>query len=365
MSGWLHFFGNICFSGSNSGRYSDGRKAWATLSVQSRNLARYIWIHVDERPGHEKEDLLAKMSVISSHRHIRTDCFSTGINLILAFAIALKHKLRFEPYQHYPDIASLTAHLDTFAKAASSSPEARAEKPKTPWKRAGEFLGMSLATSNPRKSIKRASMPLGNLPLEILMYISAYVEGVSTNGSLKSTIILGQIMNAIASLTDTQAQAERVLSTPLPLGYNILISQIVLIYVYLLPFQLVGTLEWVTIPATIAASYIIVGLAAIGNELENPFGNDVNDLPLDVYCEQLRGEFDVITASAPPKLDEFWKGGESDETQNKVLWPLSSSGAKQWHGRSVADIRTALKAKVAIGDGVKNPLSRDGKPSSV
>lgn len=50
-------------SPSNLDRYSDGRKAWATLSVQSRNMARYIWIHVDERPGHEKEDLLAKVSV--------------------------------------------------------------------------------------------------------------------------------------------------------------------------------------------------------------------------------------------------------------------------------------------------------------
>lgn len=284
--------------------------------------------------------------------------------MILAFAIALKHKLRFEPYQHYPDIASLTSHLDTFAKVASKSPEAVTEAKKTPWKRAGEFLGMSMATSNPRKAIKRASMPLGNLPLEILIYLSSYVEGVSANGTLKSTIILGQIMNALAALTDTQAQAERVLSTPLPVGYNILISQIVLIYVYLLPFQLVGSLGWVTIPATIAASYIIVGLAAIGNELENPFGNDVNDLPLDVYCEQLRRELDIITASPPPKLDEFSKGGEG-EHQNQVLWPLSSSGAKQWKGRTVADIRSALKAKVALGEKTQsNPASRDGKAQS-
>lgn len=56
----LHFW--TCIN-SNHHSYSDGRKAWATLSVQSRNLARYIWVHVDERPGHEKEDLLAKMLV--------------------------------------------------------------------------------------------------------------------------------------------------------------------------------------------------------------------------------------------------------------------------------------------------------------
>jgi putative membrane protein len=210
---------------------------------------------------------------------------------------------------------------------------------------------MSIAMSNPRKTIKRSTKPLGNLPLEILLYLSAYIEGVSGNGSLKSPIILGQVMNAIASLTDTQASAERVLTTPLPLGYNILISQIVLIYTYLLPFQLFGSLGWVTIPATTAASYIILGLAAIGNELENPFGNDVNDLPLDVYCEQLRKEFDIITSTPAPKLDQFWKGGDGEANQNKPLWPLSSSGVHQWKERSVADIRSALKAKVVIADG--------------
>lgn len=217
-----------------------------------------------------------------------------------------------------------------------------------------------MAISNPRKTIKRATKPLGNFPLEILLYLSAYIEGVSANGSLKSPIILGQVMNSIAALTDTQASAERVLTTPLPLGYNILISQIVLIYTYLLPFQLFGSLGWVTIPATTAASYIILGLAAIGNELENPFGNDVNDLPLDVYCEQLRKEFDIITATPAPKLDQFWKGGEGDENQNKPLWPLSSSGVDQWTGRSVGDIRSALKAKVVIGDGVLNNTETKG-----
>jgi putative membrane protein len=268
--------------------------------------------------------------------------------------MALKHKLRFEPYQHYPDIVSLTSHLDTFAKVASTAPEARVEEPKTSWKRVGEFLDMPIAISNPRKALKRATLPLGNFPLEILMYLSAYIEGVSANGTLKSTIVFGQIMNAIATLTDTQAGAERVLATPLPLGYNILISQIVLLYVYLLPFQLCGTLGWVTIPATLAASYIIIGIEAIGNELENPFGNDVNDLPLDNYCEELRKEFDIITAAPAPKLDQFWKGGESEENQNKVLWPLSSSGIGLWRGRSLSDIRSALRAKVVVGNGTGN-----------
>lgn len=65
------------------------------------------------------------------------------------------------------------------------------------------------------------------------------------------------IVNALVGLTDTVGNAERVLTTPLPIGYNILISQVVLIYVYLLPFQLLGALAWITIPGTVAAAYIM------------------------------------------------------------------------------------------------------------
>jgi hypothetical protein len=57
----------------------------------------------------------------------------------------------------------------------------------------GEYLGLSFARSNPRKTIKRATKPLGNLPLEILQYLSAYAEEMSDNGQLKSPIIYGQI----------------------------------------------------------------------------------------------------------------------------------------------------------------------------
>ena len=165
-------------------RYSDGRKSWATLSVQSRNLARYIWVHIDERPGFVKEDLLAKV---------------TAINLILAFAQALKHKLRFEPYAHYADISDLIGHLDTFARAAHT--EENLIKPKkSPWKEVGEYLGMSVATSNPRKVIKRAKAPLGNLPVEILTYLSCYFEEASHNGTLTSAIITGQISTSFSTL---------------------------------------------------------------------------------------------------------------------------------------------------------------------
>lgn len=89
------------------------------------------------------------------------------------------------------------------------------------------------------------------------------------------------------------------------------------------------------------AAYIILSFVAIGRELENPFGDDVNDLPLDSYCRQVASEMDIITATPAPKMMDFMN---SDE--NFVLYPLSLDGFDKWKDRSMSDIRGALRAKV-------------------
>lgn len=109
------------------------------------------------------------------------------MNLLVAFAVSLKHKLRFEPYTSYDDLSSLVAHLDTFAGAATrDSAEDIATSGKKPGflKAAGEYLGVSFAASNPRKAIKQAKRPLGNLPLEILGYLASFTDELIQNGQL-------------------------------------------------------------------------------------------------------------------------------------------------------------------------------------
>ncbi|RAH44734.1 UPF0187 domain membrane protein [Aspergillus brunneoviolaceus CBS 621.78] len=307
-------------------RWADGRKYWALLIQTSRNLARTIWVNTAEREGElGKEDLLAKL---------------TAFNLILAFAVALKHKLRFEPDVGYEDLAGLIGHLDTFAKEAHDRQVLQPPK-KSVWKEIGESLGVSFAESNPRKLIKRSKKPLGHLPLEILNHLSAYIDRCIGNGTLTCGLHQSQAINGISSLNECLTGTERVLDTPLPAAYTISIAQISWIYVMVLPFQMYNYLGWITIPGSIVAAYIILGLAFIGSEIENPFGHDVNDLPLETYCRQLANELDIISAMPPPKLDEF--GVRED---NFVLFPLSTSGYNEWKERSVDEIRAALRSKV-------------------
>ncbi|PIG87946.1 UPF0187 domain membrane protein [Aspergillus arachidicola] len=307
-------------------RWADGRKYWSLLIQTSRNLARTIWVNTGERKGElGKEDLLQKL---------------TAMNLILAFAVALKHKLRFEPDIAYEDLAGLVGYLDTFAKDAHDRQRLQPPR-KSLWKSTGEYLGVSFAESNPRKLIKRSKKPLGHLPLEILNHLSAYIDRCIANETLNISLHQAQAINGLATLNEVVTGTERVLDTPLPTAYSIAIAQIAWIYVMSLPFQLYNTLTWVTIPGSIIAAYIILGLATIGSEIENPFGQDVNDLPLDTYCRQIALELDIITATPAPRVDDF-----IIRDDNLVLYPLSTDGYNDWKDRSVEEIRAALRTKV-------------------
>ncbi|KAI5859247.1 UPF0187-domain-containing protein [Durotheca rogersii] len=302
-------------------RYAEGRKYWSQLIYTCQALGRVFWLHSVEREGRVKQDLLAKL---------------TAMNLLVAFAVSLKHRLRFEPYTSYDDLGELVEHLDTFARSATEEHEF---KPKSGmFKAVGENLGVSFAASNPRKAMKRATSPLGNLPLEILCYLTSYVDEISTSGQLPVGMQQTAAYNSLQALNDVMVSTERILNTPLPIAYAIAISQITWLYVFLLPFQLLLELGWITIPATVAASYIILGIFFIGHEIENPFGNDVNDLPLDLFCQQIVQDLETIASRPKPRISEW-----VENPKNKVLYPHSQTAYTVWAERPEAAIRHALR----------------------
>ncbi|OAL03289.1 UPF0187-domain-containing protein [Phaeosphaeriaceae sp. SRC1lsM3a] len=318
-------------------RYTEGRKYWSQLILVSQNMARTIWIHASEREGElGKEDLLNKL---------------TALNLLNAFACSVKHRLRFEPGIDYPDLKERVEFLDTFAKAANLDIPPVPDK-KNKAKAVGEYLGVTFAESNPRKRIKRSKKPLGNLSLEILNHLSCYVHSIIDNETLKIGLYQNQAITGIVQLNEALTGMDRVLQTPLPIAYSIAISQITWVYVMMLPFQLWDDLRWITIPGCIFAAYIIIGLAAIGREIENPFGHDVNDLPLEAYCEELELDIDTITSQPAPTTGEFMR-----RAQNMPIWPLSQKNYESWAGRSKQDIRDALMTKTRADMAVRKSFA--------
>lgn len=98
---------------------------------------------------------------------------------------------------------------------------------------------------------------------------------------LISDIIYSTLNRHIVELGNLQAGCDRILSTPLPFSYSVLLHRTVYCFCFILPFSLEADLGiWTPIVVGLIA-YLFLGLDALSAQLEEPFGLEENDLPLD------------------------------------------------------------------------------------
>jgi ion channel-forming bestrophin family protein len=102
-----------------------------------------------------------------------------------------------------------------------------------------------------------------------------------TRGGQLSDIQFGLLEARIDALSGVHTACERLANTPLPFAYTLLVYRTAWLYCLLLPVGLTGSLGWATPVVVALVAYTFFGLDALGDELEEPFGTEPNDLPLD------------------------------------------------------------------------------------
>ncbi len=217
-------------------RYWEGRKIWGSVVNSIRNLSRQIWVSILEKDEQDHAEKVAALRLLS------------------AFAVSLKLHLRQEP------VNSELSHLLSVQQF---------EKLQT----------------------------MNNPPLEIMFWIGDYLQHQYRRDRLQvyQLTTLQQLLN---NLVDALGACERILKTPIPLAYAIHLKQLLLLYSLTLPFQMVGELGWWTGITAAIISFTLFGIEEIGIEIENPFGRDFNDLPLDTICTTMQRNIeDLITLS--------------------------------------------------------------------
>ena len=83
------------------------------------------------------------------------------------------------------------------------------------------------------------------------------------------------------SFNDICGACERIKNTPIPYSYSAFLKKIIFIYIITLPFGYVFNLGYYVIPVIAFIFYVIASLELIVEEIEDPFGNDANDLPIE------------------------------------------------------------------------------------
>ncbi len=105
-----------------------------------------------------------------------------------------------------------------------------------------------------------------------------------------SDIHYSVIETEIVRLSDVQAGCERIATTPVPFAYSLLLHRTAYIFCLTLPFALAGLLGWWTMLPVLLVSYTFFGLDALGDQLEDPFGLEPNDLPLNAMVRTIERE---------------------------------------------------------------------------
>ncbi len=94
----------------------------------------------------------------------------------------------------------------------------------------------------------------------------------------------------LVAMSGVHTACERIKGAPLPFAYTLLLHRTAYLFCCLLPFGLAAPLGWATPLATAIVGYTFFGLDALGEELEDPFGTDANDLPLDAMVRLMERE---------------------------------------------------------------------------
>lgn len=108
------------------------------------------------------------------------------------------------------------------------------------------------------------------------------------------------IDTTFSQLTAAATSCERIKNTPVPFSYRLLLHRTAYLYCFLLPFGLVDSIGFMTPFVVAIVAYTFFGLDALGDELEEPFGTEANDLPLDAICRSI--EIDLRAALGDPDL---------------------------------------------------------------
>ncbi|WP_273212666.1 bestrophin family protein [Runella zeae] len=115
------------------------------------------------------------------------------------------------------------------------------------------------------------------------------------------------LQEVLNSFYDEQGKAERIKNFPFPRKYATFSFVFVCIFVFLLPFGIVGEFRklgdaysWLSVPVGVIIGWIYVVMEMIGDYSENPFEGLHNDTPMLTICRTI--EIDMLQMIGDPNI---------------------------------------------------------------
>lgn len=210
-------------------RYWEGRKLWGEILIYARTLSRQCQSLIDFDHPIDPRQRANDVRVRMIHR-----------------AVAFSHALRAQLRGLNDDVAA--EHWLTHAE----------------WQR------LQLLPLNQRT--------------DMLMQAMGQDLGQCVRDKRIDPCLAVSVDKTLSGLTAAAASCERIHNTPIPFSYTLLLHRTAHLYCFLLPFGLVDVTAFMTPFVVAIVAYTFYGLDVLGDELEEPFGVESNDLALDSIC---------------------------------------------------------------------------------
>ena len=142
-----------------------------------------------------------------------------------------------------------------------------------------------------------------HIPNFIALRIFQRMSEAHRNGDIN----LGDYINIKAqhqALLDILGACERIKKTPIPFSYNVYLKLFITAYGLLLPLGLLESFGYTAVPLTMLTFFALLGIELMGEEIEDPFGLDCNDLPTGDIAHTIKGNvFEILEDRKPVESD--------------------------------------------------------------
>jgi len=123
-------------------------------------------------------------------------------------------------------------------------------------------------------------------PSDLIILLTRKLYQLKKEGKISDTEML-YLDTQTTGFLDVCGGCERIKNTPIPYSYSSFIKKFIILYVLALPVAYVINLGLFMIPLTVFVYYVLMSLELIAEEIEDPFNNDENDIPMETIAQNI------------------------------------------------------------------------------
>ena len=134
-------------------------------------------------------------------------------------------------------------------------------------------------------------------PAELVFLLTKKLYQLKKENKISDTEMLF-LDTQLSGFLDVCGGCERIKNTPIPYSYSSFIKKFIIFYVMALPVANVVNLGGFMIPITMFVYYVLLSLELIAEEIEDPFNNDENDIPMEAISQNIERSINLISNKA-------------------------------------------------------------------